>query len=143
MKRFLKKILPVEPEQLIPPAIVDDVLGTIVFDPEHGWRAHVSLGKIIADIDLGSERPTKELLNLARAWVIHWEERWSRIIAYLREKLATVAYLDPTQFEVEAILLGYNDLTKGMMFLRYPGDEYRGWHIDLNGYEPSGLAFDD
>jgi hypothetical protein len=142
-KLFRKEEAPKEP-------FVDPVLGQFTFEHGLGWKAQVVLGERQAELVLGSdgEAPSGEMLQSAKTWLDQWPSQHPKIIEYIGRELR--GWSDepnlpvPDKLEVESINLLWSDKpTTSMIYLHYPGDDIRVWHVTFDGFEPKGFAYDD
>lgn len=142
-KLFRKEEAPKEP-------YVDEVLGQFSFDRDLGWKRQIVLGDTSAELVLGSdgEPPSEQMLRTARSWVEQWPSQFPKIIEYIRSEFRHWSDQPnlpvPDKFEVESINILWRDKPEtSMVYLHYPGDDIRAWHVTFHGFEPQGLAYDD
>lgn len=128
----------------------DPVLGEFAFDKELGWKKCVHVGDSEAEVVIGSdgELPSDEMIRIARMWVANWTAEKPRLVQYIRKELAGWTFEpdipDPDRFTLESINVLWPDHPNTcMIFLSFPGDEDRAWHITLEGMKPQGFAYDD
>lgn len=129
---------------------VDPVLGEFAFDSDLGWKKRVYVGDTEVEVVIGShgERPPVEMVRIARMWIANWNSEKPRLLEYIRNELAGWTFEsnipDPARFTLESInVLWPAHPNTCMIYLTYPGDEYRAWHITLDGATPRGFAYDD
>jgi hypothetical protein len=128
----------------------DKSLGRFEFDREVGWKGRIWLSGMSVEIVLGpcGQTPSERTLQMARSWVNEWPARYPQIVEYIRLQFAKwpkdAVPLAAERFQVESIHLVWpNEPTTSMLYLSYPGHEFKGWHITFRGFEPRGLAYDD
>lgn len=149
MFKALKKLFRNKPPKPIVP-FVDPVLGEFAFDDDLGWKTRLIFGDTEAELVLGSdgEKPPDEMLQTARMWLSNWHLEKPRILDYIRKELRqwTVEpdLPDPDRFVLQSInVLWPDEPNTCMIYLDYPGDEIRLWHVTLNRTTPRGFAYDD
>jgi hypothetical protein len=142
-KRLRKPEVPKEP-------FVDRTLGEFAFEPGLGWKKQILLGGRGAELVLGSDgdHPSDEMLQTAKMWIDAWSTQYPKLIEYIRNKFpGWVGKPDmpvPEKFEVESINILWRDKpSASMIYLHYPADDIRLWHVSFHGFEPSGIAYDD
>ena len=130
--------------------ILDPVLGALNPRDGKGWSARLHLDGKEIELLIGADDgpPMDEMIETARMWTREWNAQYPRVVDYLRKELSPLVEmgesLDPEKFVVETIQIQWSKRPNTcMLYLSYPGDEWRLWHIDFDGLDPSGLAFDD
>ena len=149
MFQKLKALFRNTPRQPIEP-FVDPVLGEFAFDNDLGWKKRIDVGETQAELVIGSdgEIPSDEMTQTARLWVANWCSEKPRLLEYIRNELAGWTFEpdipDPLRFTLESINVLWPDQPNTcMIYLVYPEDEFRAWHITLDGTTPRGFAYDD
>lgn len=149
MFQKIKSLFRSTPPQPIVP-FVDPVLGEFAFDNDLGWKKRIDVGETEAELVIGSdgEIPSEEMVRTARWWVSNWCSEKPRLIEYIRHELCGWTFEpdipDPVRFTLESINILWSDKPNTcMLYLEYPGDEYRAWHITLDDTRPCGFAYDD
>jgi hypothetical protein len=148
MFRSLTKLLR-KPETPKEP-FVDRTLGQFAFERGLGWKKQILLGGRGAELVLGSDGdpPSDEMLQTARSWIDAWPTQFPKIIEYIRHEFSGWVGEPnmpvPEKFEVESInILWSNKPDTSMIYLHYPGDDIRLWHVTFHAFEPSEVAYDD
>ena len=149
MFQKLKSLFRSTPREPIVP-FVDPVLGEFAFDNDLGWKKRVHIGDTEAEVVIGSdgEIPSDEMIQIARMLVANWSSEKPRLVEYIRNELAGWTFEpdipDAARFTLESINVLWPDYPNTcMIYLNYPGDEYRAWHITLDYTTPRGFAYDD
>ena len=129
---------------------VDPRLGQFTFDRDLGWKKQFALGDTNVELVLGSggEPPSDQMLRTAKSWMDEWRSQFPKIIEYIRRELADWSDEPnlpvPEKFEVESINILWRDKPEtSMVYLHYPGDDIRLWHVTFHGFEPQGFVYDD
>jgi hypothetical protein len=129
---------------------VDEVLGEFTFDRELGWKKQIVLAGKDTELLLGSdgEPPSAEMLATARSWVDEWPSQHPKVVDYIRAAFREGSDKPnipiPDKFEIDSINIMWRDKpTMSMIYLHYPGDDIRLWHLTFDGFEPKGIGCDD
>jgi len=128
---------------------VDPVLGAFEFDSDLGWKKRLDFGETEAELVIGSdgEIPSDDLIRTARLWVQRWRSEKPRILDYIRNELRQWTFEpnlpDPDRFTLQSVhVLWPHEPNACMIYLDYPGDEDRSWHVTFDGTTPRGFAYD-
>ena len=133
-------------------SFVDSVLGEFAFDNDLGWKKRIDFGNGEAELVIGSdgEIPTDEMIQTARFWTENWSSEKPRILNYIRKELELEEWTFepdlpiPDRFTLQSVIVLWPDAPNtSMIYLDYPGDEIRSWHVTFNGTTPRGFAYDD
>lgn len=147
----LKALLTKKPRAPIMP-FIDRGLGEFEFDDDLGWKKRVDFGDVEAELVIGSdgELPSDEMIETARMWTEKWCSEKPRILGYVRKELRDGDWTfepdlpNPDRFVLQSINVLWADEPKlSMIYLEYPGDEIRCWHVTCDGTTPQGFAYDD